>query len=79
MQILPGNPPVIEFGTVATTVSGNDNIDTRHACLRIPIGRLARVEAVCVPTRGVSRRAQRAIGALGMRTQASLRCGHTYV
>lgn len=46
VQILPGNPLVIEFGTVSTT--GSDDIDTSRACLRIPIGRLARAEAVRV-------------------------------
>jgi hypothetical protein len=51
VQILPGNPLAIEFGTVSTTfrdTGSSTRVDTRRGVLRIPIGRLARAEAARV-------------------------------
>ncbi len=51
VQILPENPLAIEFGTVSTTLSHGGSaarIDVNKGVLRIPIGRLARADAVRV-------------------------------
>lgn len=51
VQILPGNPLAIEFGMVSTTLShgaSSARVDVSKGLLRIPIGRLARADAVRV-------------------------------
>lgn len=51
VQILPGSPLAIEFGTVSTLVSSGGSttrVDVSRGVLRIPVGRLARAEAALV-------------------------------
>lgn len=50
VQMLPSNPLVLEFGTVATTVSlgTSVHINRTRGVLRIPVSRLARSEAIRV-------------------------------
>jgi hypothetical protein len=51
VQILPGNPLAIEFGMISTTLShgaSSVRVDVDRGVLRIPIGRLARADAVRV-------------------------------
>jgi len=47
VQILPGNPPAIEFGTVLTWMVRKPQLATRRSAgvLRIPVGRLATDDA----------------------------------
>jgi hypothetical protein len=50
VQMLPGNPLALEFGTVATTISHGTSVrvNRTRGALRIPVSRLARAGAIRV-------------------------------